>query len=61
MSCTANQAPAFLDLQLSRIRQQGKVLYPYKVLVLCGVISGADGWTSIDLGSKEIGFRRFAV
>ena len=31
-------------------RQEGKVIYPLDeilLLVLCAVISGADGWTSI--------------
>ena len=47
-------APAFLThfQAVEDPRQQGKVLYPLEeilLLVLCGVISGADGWTSIAL------------
>ena len=43
---------------------EGKVLYPLEeilLLVLCSVISGADGWTSIALhGQKKLEFlRRF--
>jgi hypothetical protein len=45
-------------------RQPGKVLYPLNeifLLVLCAVISGADGWASIALyGRKKISLlRRF--
>lgn len=45
-------------------RQAGKILYPLDeifLLVLCAVISGADGWTSIALyGRKKISLlRRF--
>ena len=45
-------------------RQAGKVLYPLNeifLLVLCAVVSGADGWTSIALyGRKKISLlRRF--
>ena len=56
MSCTPNDptAPAFLThfQAVEDPRQQGKVLYPLEeilLLVLCGVISGADSWTSIAL------------
>ena len=68
MSCTPNDptAPAFLTRfqSVEDPRQQGKVLYPLEeifFLVLCGVISGADGWTSIALyGQKRLEFlRRF--
>ena len=68
MSCTPNDstAPAFLThfQSVEDPRQQGKVLYPLEeifLLVLCGVISGADGWTSIALyGQKRLEFlRRF--
>ena len=68
MSCTPNDstAPAFLTHfeSVEDPRQQGKVLYPLEeifLLVLCGVISGADGWTSIALyGQKKLEFlRRF--
>ena len=68
MSCTPNDstAPAFLThfQSVEDPRQQGKVLYPLEeifLLVLCGVISGADGWTSIALyGQKKLEFlRRF--
>ena len=68
MSCTPNDptAPAFLShfQSVEDPRQQGKVLYPLEeifLLVLCGVISGADGWTSIALyGQKKLGLlRRF--
>jgi len=45
-------------------RQQAKVTYPLNeifLLVLCAVISGAEGWTSIALyGEKKLKFlRRF--
>ena len=68
MSCTPNDstAPAFLThfQSVEDPRQQGKVLYPLEeifLLVLCGVISGPDGWTSIALyGQKRLEFlRRF--
>ena len=68
MSCTPNDstAPAFLThfQSVEDPRQQGKVLYPLDeilLLVLCGVISGADGWTSIALyGQKKLELlRRF--
>ena len=68
MSCTPNDptAPAFLThfQAVGDPRQQGKVLYPLEeilLLVLCGVISGADGWTSIALyGQKKLEvLRRF--
>ena len=68
MSCTPNDptAPAFLThfQSVADPRQQGKVLYPLDeilLLVLCGVISGADGWTSIALyGQKRLELlRRF--
>ena len=68
MFCTPNDstAPAFLThfQSVEDPRQQGKVLYPLEeifLLVLCGVISGADGWTSIALyGQKRLEFlRRF--
>ena len=68
MSCTPNgpTAPAFLThfQSIEDPRQQGKVLYPLEeilLLVLCGVISGADGWTSIALyGQKKLELlRRF--
>ena len=56
MSCTPNDptAPAFLThfQAVEDPHQEGKVLYPLEeilLLVLCGVISGADGWTSIAL------------
>ena len=56
MSCTPNDptAPNFLThfQAVEDPRQQGKVLYPPEeilLLSLCGVISGADGWTSIAL------------
>ena len=62
MSCTPNDstAPAFLThfQAVEDPRQEGKVLYPLEeilLLVLCGVISGADGWTSIALyGQKKL-------
>ena len=62
MSCTPNDptAPAFLThfQSVEDPRQQGKILYPLEeifLLVLCGVISGADGWTSIALyGQKKL-------
>ena len=68
MSCTPNDptAPAFLThfQAVGDPRQEGKVLYPLEeilLLVLCGVISGADGWTSIALyGQKNLELlRRF--
>ena len=68
MSCTPNDstAPAFLThfQAVEDPRQDGKVLYPLEeilLLVLCGVISGADGWTSIALyGQKKLELlRRF--
>ena len=68
LPCTPNDstAPAFLThfKSVEDPRQQGKVLYPLEeifLLVLCGVISGADGWTSIALyGQKKLEFlRRF--
>ena len=68
MSCTPNDptAPAFLThfQAVGDPRQEGKVLYPLEeilLLVLCGVISGADGWTSIALyGQKKLELlRRF--
>ena len=45
-------------------RQEGKILYPLEeilLLVLCGVISGGDGWVSIALyGQKKLELlRRF--
>ena len=62
MSCTPNDstAPAFLThfQAVEDPRQEGEVLYPLEeilLLVLCGVISGADGWTSIALyGQKKL-------
>ena len=59
-------SPEFLE-QFASIedpRQAGKILYPLSeifLLVLCAVISGADGWTSIALyGRKKISLlRRF--
>ena len=68
MSCTPNDptAPAFLThfQTVGDPRQEGKVLNPLEeilLLVLCGVISGADGWTSIALyGQKKLELlRRF--
>ena len=68
MSCTPNDptAPAFLThfQAVADPRQVGKILYPLDeilLLVLCGVISGADGWTSIALyGQKKLELlRRF--
>ena len=68
MSCTPNDptAPAFLThfQAVQDPRQVGKILYPLEeifLLVLCGVISGADGWTSIALyGQKKLELlRRF--
>ena len=68
MSCTPNDptAPAFLThfQAVEDPRQVGKILYPLDeilLLVLCGVISGADGWTSIALyGQKKLELlRRF--
>ena len=68
MSCTPNDptAPAFLThfQAVGDPRQEGKVFYPLEeilLLVLCGVISGADGWTSIALyGQKKLELlRRF--
>ena len=68
MSCTPNDstAPAFLThfQAVEDPYQEGKVLYPLEeilLLVLCGVISGADGWTSIALyGQKKLELlRRF--
>ena len=56
MSCTPKGPTALNFLTHFQIvedpRQEGKVLYPLEknlLLVLCGVISGADGWTSIAL------------
>ena len=62
MSCTPNDstAPAFLThfQAVEDPRQEGEVLYPLEeilLLVLCCVISGADGWTSIALyGQKKL-------
>ena len=68
MSCTPNDptASAFLThfQAIEDPRQVGKILYPLDeilLLVLCGVISGADGWTSIALyGQKKLELlRRF--
>ena len=68
MSCTPNDptAPSFLThfQAVEDPHQEGKVLYPLEeilLLVLCGVISGADGWTSIALyGQKKLELlRRF--
>ena len=68
MSCTPNDptAPAFLThfQAVEDPRQEGKVLYPLEeilLLVLCGVISGANGWTPIALyGQKKLELlRRF--
>ena len=68
MSCTPNDptAPAFLThfQAVEDPRQVGKILYPLDEilpLVLCGVISGADGWPSIALyGQKKLELlRRF--
>ena len=61
-SCTPNDstAPAFLThfQAVEDPRQEGEVLYPLEeilLLVLCCVISGADGWTSIALyGQKKL-------
>lgn len=59
-------SPEFLEhfASIADPRQAGKVLYPLNeifLLVLCAVISGADGWTSIALyGRKKISLlRRF--
>ena len=59
-------SPEFLNhfARMDDPRQAGKVLYPLNeifLLVLCAVISGADGWTSIALyGHKKISLlRRF--
>ena len=62
MSCTPNDstAPAFLThfQAVEDPRQEGKVLYSLEeilLLFLCGVISGADGWTPIALyGQKKL-------
>ena len=68
MSCTPNDptAPAFLThfQAVEDPRQVGKILYPLDeilLLVLCGMISGADGWMSIALyGQKKLELlRRF--
>ena len=45
-------SPEFLEhfASIEDPRQAGKILYPLSeifLLVLCVVISGADGWTSI--------------
>ena len=47
-------SPEFLNHfgRMDDPRQAGKILYPLNeifLLVLCAVISGADGWTSIAL------------
>ena len=59
-------SPEFLNHfgRMDDPRQAGKILYPLNeifLLVLCAVISGADGWTSIALyGCKKISLlRRF--
>ena len=68
MSCTPKDptAPDFLThfQAVEDPRQVGKVLYPLEeilLLVLCDVISGSDGWTSIALyGQKKLELlRRF--
>ena len=68
MFCTPN-GPTALDFlthfqAVEDPRQKGKILYPLKeilLLVLCGVISGGDGWVPIALyGQKKIELlRRF--
>lgn len=62
----AKQTPVFLNYfrEMDDPRQAAKVVYPLEeifLLVLCAVISGADGWTSIALyGRKKIEvLRRF--
>ena len=62
MSCTPNDptAPNFLThfQAVEDPHQEGKVLYPLEeilLLVLCGVISGADGWMSIALYGQKKG------
>ena len=68
MSCTPKDptAPDFLThfQAVEGPRQEAKVIYPLDeilLLVLCGVISGADGWTSIALygQKKQEDLRRF--
>ena len=68
MFCTL-EGPTALDFlthfqAIEDPRQEGKILYPLEeilLLVLCGVISGADGWVSIALyGQKKLELlRRF--
>ena len=60
MSCTPKDPTALNFLThfqaVKDPRQEGKVLFPLEeilLLVLCGVISGADGWTSIALMVKR--------
>ena len=60
MSCTPKD-PTFVNFLthfqvVEDPRQVGKVIYPLDeilLLVLCGVISGADGWTSIALYGQQ--------
>jgi len=63
---SANSAPEFLNYfsEIDDPRQAAKIVYPLEeifLLVLCAVISGADGWSAIALyGRKKIDFlRRF--
>ena len=68
MFCTPKE-PTALDFLMhfqavEDPRQEGKILYPLEeilLLVLCGVISGGDGWVSIALyGQKKLELlRRF--
>ena len=68
MFCTL-EGPTALDFlthfqAIEDPRQEGKILYPLEeilLLVLCGVISGGDGWVSIALyGQKKLELlRRF--
>ena len=60
MSCTPKDptAPDFLThfQAVEDPRQERKVIYPLDeilLLVLCAVISGADGWTSIALYNQK--------
>ena len=68
MSCTLKDSTALDFLThfqaIEDPRQEGKILYPLEeilLLVLCGAISGGDGWVSIALyGQKKLELlRRF--
>ncbi|MCP3972535.1 MAG: transposase family protein, partial [Rhodobacteraceae bacterium] len=51
-----------MSAEIDDPRQAAKVLFPLEeifLLVLCAVISGADGWSSIALyGRKKVDFLR---